>query len=130
MKKALTIMTILIVIIPICSVSVVAQNPQSNSNREKYQLSPLEKIQVAYDAGEIGYEKALLYKVSALFDPNNLPEEYKSDVILVPIKTGTPIMEEVIFNWDNLTPETQALLEEYRVRPPNLPFSYTSVSTN
>ncbi|MCK4476272.1 MAG: VWA domain-containing protein [Methanophagales archaeon] len=126
MKKALTIMTILIVIIPICSVSVVAQNPQSNSNREKYQLSPLEKIQVAYDAGEIGYEKALLYKVSALFDPNNLPEEYKSDVILVPIKTGTPIMEEVIFNWDNLTPETQALLEEYRVRPPNLPFSYTS----
>ncbi len=73
-------------------------------------LDSIALIDQAVAAGRIDYSTGLLYKVYAMFEPESLPQEYRSDV---PAKCGTPVILEVQRNWSRLLPEQRAEIEMY-----------------
>jgi hypothetical protein len=119
MKKALTltIVAISIMVLSICSASVMAQESQDNLTETNPQLSSLEKLQAAYNAKEIDYEDYLLSKYYAIFKQEKLPDQYKSMVPVTPIKCATPLISEIKENWSKLSPRTQEQLSFTFKRP-------------
>jgi hypothetical protein len=72
-------------------------------------------IERAYQEGRISYETSLLYKVYSLLDPQKLPAEYQSST---PGKCATPILREIVRNWDTLTFQVKTELAAYRALLP------------
>jgi hypothetical protein len=76
----------------------------------------MQKIDAAYRAAEITYEKFLENQIFAVFEPNRLPSGFQS-ASPAPIKCGTPLMTEIFLNWRQLPANTQAILKPYLGRP-------------
>ena len=70
-------------------------------------LSLIEKDQ---RAGKLDLDTALRYKAQALFQPDQLPPQYRSTQV---IYDGTPVLVEARREWDRLRPETQELIRRY-----------------
>ena len=86
----------------------------------------LETLKAHYTTGQLSYEQYLVYSALSIFDPDQLPQTYQiSEADLLPVKTGTYIIQEVRSNWDKLSPHNQKLLQSYFARP-SLPFSILS----
>jgi hypothetical protein len=75
-----------------------------------------EKIESAFLAGNIDRSEMLFEQVKALFAPQNLSSNYKSDSPSL-IKSGTEIVMQVLDNWDNFDAEQQELMSSLMSRP-------------
>lgn len=101
-----------------CSTAPPAGDTAGEAPRYPTDERPLDSfalIEQAVSWGRLDYETGLVYKVYALFDPMNLPDEYRSDV---PGKCGTPVVAEVRQNWSRFTTEQRAELSRYVEPPP------------
>lgn len=67
------------------------------------------------DAGQIDYDTSLVYRAYALFDVDRLPDDILADADT--IGEDQAFFGEVRYHWSRLSPETQALLTPYVVRP-------------
>jgi hypothetical protein len=67
-------------------------------------------ITAAADEGRIDYSTSLLYKVYALFEPDSLPAEFRSNV---PMKCATPLIMEVQRNWDRIDADDRSEISMY-----------------
>ncbi|MEP0827854.1 MAG: hypothetical protein HRF51_04965, partial [bacterium] len=76
----------------------------------------IESIDRAADAGVITQGERLVYRLQAVMTPERLPAEFKTASQQL-LKCGTSIVEEVVSNWETLTPEQQALAASYFARP-------------
>lgn len=98
------------------------------SSAAAYSQILYETLKTDYENGNLSYEDYLVFSALNLFDPGKLPQTYQ--IVLadeLPLKTGTFIVQEVKANWNNLSPESQKLLESYLSRP-ELPLSISSPS--
>jgi hypothetical protein len=75
-------------------------------------ISALEKIQADYGVGRLTINERILYKTWAVFDPDKLSDtEYSIPPEEVHIrKSGTPMILEILENWNKLSAETQDIL--------------------
>jgi len=73
-------------------------------------LDSLALIDTAVRAGRLDRSTGLLYKVYVMFEPESLPQEYRSEV---PSKCGTPLVSEVQRDWNQLTPEHRLEISQY-----------------
>ncbi|UCE18103.1 MAG: choice-of-anchor D domain-containing protein [Gemmatimonadota bacterium] len=73
-------------------------------------------IDEAYDEGTIDYETALVQKVFSIFRPQNVDARFKAEG-LGPEKCATSLFMEIGSQWSVLSPETQAQLLPYLLRP-------------
>jgi hypothetical protein len=72
-------------------------------------------IEAALARGEIDEETALVYKVFALFGDERLPPAYRGDDSLV---DDSDALQEAAERLDSLSPQAQAMLEPFLLRPP------------
>jgi hypothetical protein len=80
-------------------------------------LPSLDKINQACRAGKITEGQKLLYGLQTLLAPRDLPDEFKSEA--VPLQAcGTPLVFDVLDNWDKMTEAQQSLATSYLARPP------------
>jgi len=87
----------IVFILVLCTVfSVAADNPDNI----------LDRIETAYQSGELSYAAALKNKVFAIIAPERLAPglEFKAGEF---IKCGTPVFEELARNWTQLSAEVQ-----------------------
>ncbi|MBD3367290.1 MAG: hypothetical protein GF405_03810 [Candidatus Eisenbacteria bacterium] len=77
---------------------------------EDENLSSCALIELAVSQGRLDYGTGLLYKVYSIYEPESLPEEFRSDG---PSKCGSPVVVEVQRNWHRLSPGQQAEIEFY-----------------
>jgi hypothetical protein len=98
----------------ICS-SIYAYS--DNENQQPSVDRILQNIHLAYEAGLIDYETALLNKAYALFDPLKLSPQFRLEGVK-PSKCGTPVILEIQRAWESLKPGTQHQLRAYFQRPP------------
>jgi len=73
-------------------------------------LDSLALIDTAVRAGRLDRSTGLLYKVYVMFEPESLPQEYRSEV---PSKCGTSLVSEVQRDWNQLTPEHRLEISQY-----------------
>jgi hypothetical protein len=85
--------------------------------QEQRQVSTPSLVEQAYVKGEISIDQRVLYHTYAIFEPVKVPEQYRSPF---PEKCGTWILDEILRNWEKLTPETKHILETYGFRPPGI----------
>jgi hypothetical protein len=79
--------------------------------------SSLALIEKAYASGQITRGDKVFYEMQAVLYPQQLPVEFKSEVT-VPVRSGTPYVNNVLDNWDLLSPEQQSAAAAYFNRPP------------
>jgi hypothetical protein len=79
--------------------------------------SSLALIETAYTTGQITRADKIFYDMQAVLYPQQLPAEFKSDVS-VPVRSGTPYINDVLDNWNILSQEQQAAAAAYFYRPP------------
>ncbi len=79
--------------------------------------SSLALIEKAYLSGEISRGDKIFYSLQAVLHPQQLPTIYKSDVTL-PVRSGTPYINDVMDHWDLLNSEQQTAAAAYFNRPP------------
>nr|MBN2277685.1 dockerin type I repeat-containing protein [candidate division Zixibacteria bacterium] len=75
-----------------------------------------ELISEDYSRGLITRADRIYYNLQTMYAPEALPDRYKSQVVS-PMKSGTPLINEAIDNWDLLNPDQQAVLSSYLARP-------------
>jgi hypothetical protein len=68
----------------------------------------LTMIDAAAQSGSLSQETALLYKVRAIRSPQSLPEPYRTKALTLPIRCGTPVVNEALRAAPLLSPEAQA----------------------
>jgi hypothetical protein len=106
-------------LITICLLILTLGNVNAGDDRNS-----LIRIDDAFRAGEIDRSEMLVEKIKALFAPQDLASEFKSDSPSF-IKSGTGLIGEVHDRWDEFSPEQQSLLTSYLGRPSKA-FSYDS----
>lgn len=100
---------------PVPGVGEAGDGETRSYSTDERPLDSFALIEQAVSWGRLDYETGLIYKVYAMFDPMNLPDEYASDV---PGKCGTPVVAEVRQNWGRFTVEQRAELSRYVDPPP------------
>ncbi|MCK4412958.1 MAG: hypothetical protein KAY32_05395 [Candidatus Eisenbacteria sp.] len=88
-----------------------------------YDHPALEAISEAYAADQISKAEAMLYRFYFVMAPERLPAQFS--IPGPPIKSGTPILTEVLTQLDQLTPLMRGEVAGMRLRP-SLPNTRTS----
>jgi hypothetical protein len=78
--------------------------------------TPYQKIELAFQSGQISYTDKLVDQMTAFFAPQNVSAQFKSATPTM-LKSGTGLVMEVLAGWDQFTPQQQALLSQYLARP-------------
>lgn len=112
MKKIIQSLGIVILIL-FAAVSYSDEKPAAVSLK-----SSLELIDAAFQTGSISSGDRLYLGLQSLLAPSDLPDEFKSDATVSPIKCGTPYLSEVLGNWDLLSRDQQMAASQLMARPP------------
>ncbi len=75
-----------------------------------------DKIDAAYQAGQIDQAAMLFEQARAFFSPQDVSGEFKSSTPGY-VKSGTGLIMQIREAWDTFTPEQQAVLASYLARP-------------
>jgi len=110
-KTYINILPTLILLILACQYSF---SRDINNNVEE--KNSIEMIENAYMIGQITLGDRIFYNLQSVFAPEKLPMEFKSETIR-PIRSGTPFINNVLDNWDLLTPDQQVVARAYLDRP-------------
>ena len=94
----------------LCGISLVVA--AEDSDIKTTDLNVLEKD---FIEKKIGLDEYLSYKCYLIFNPAKLPNKYKISV--KPLKSGTPVVDQILKNWDSLSPQAQNELKELLDRP-------------
>lgn len=86
-----------------------------------------ETLRASYESGRLTQEQYLVYSALNIFEPNQVPEEFRIENETLPLKTGTFIVQEIKANWNQLSLSAQKLLAPYFQRP-TLPYNRRSPS--
>lgn len=89
----------------------IMSGPLQAATQSSYQM-----IESAYNNGQLNSEQRLLYLVQSIRDQQALPVRFQSDVKELQ-KSATEIFMEVHDRWDQLSQETQQLLQPLLARP-------------
>lgn len=108
MKVLAVICAFIIFAIPVYS---VAEQLQVKSG------SSLALIDKAYIKGEISRGDKVFYEMQAVLYPQQLPAEFQSNIVM-PVRSGTPYINNVLDNWNLLDSDQQAAATAYFNRPP------------
>lgn len=92
-------------------------NARAKLNSSTFTL--FQRIEQAYQRGEIDYETALLYKMYVLFSPEKVPLRLMQRPFRA-IKCATPLFLELRRNWGKLSWEVQNRLRRYLWRSTKL----------
>ena len=103
-------LSIVILCLLLCGVSLVVA--AEDSNNKNYRFNALEKD---FIEKKIGLNEYLLYKCYLIFNPAKLPNKYK--IFVKPLKSGTPVVDQILKNWDTLSPQAQNELKKLLDRP-------------
>ncbi|MEO0225933.1 MAG: hypothetical protein ABIL05_03155, partial [candidate division WOR-3 bacterium] len=79
----------------------------------------VEKIEAAFDRGEISFEQKILYKALSIKGRDHLPEYLKGDIYYE--KCATPVIVEIYQNWEKLGTKTRDSIKVLLGRP-SLPY--------
>jgi hypothetical protein len=71
-------------------------------------------IEAAYEAGRVNYDEMIALKATLLYEPWNLPDEYRRSA---PDKCGTPLAIEIEAALPVLEPDNAAQIRDMRARP-------------
>ena len=102
-------------IVLLASISIASESDRYLDYR---QAGSVGLIETAYSSGQIIQGDKIFYNLQAVLDPENLPEEYKSGGESI-IRSGTPFVNEVLDNWDLLSPDQQSTAAMLLARPNN-----------
>jgi hypothetical protein len=86
----------------------------SGYSTDERPMDSIALIDRAVGEGLLDYSTGMLYKVYAVFEPMSLPQEYRSDG---PLTARASLVSEVQRNWNQLSPEDRAEIENY-IEPP------------
>lgn len=78
--------------------------------------SSFDKIDDAYQAGTITESDMLFDKMTALYAPQKLADQFRT-ASFTPFKCGTELVQEVQSKWSLFTPDQRAVLSQYLARP-------------
>ncbi len=84
-------------------------------SQEQASESSFDRIDKAYQEGQITIDQTLGYKLVAMFDHTRLPEEYIAGALQP--REGDMILIEIQERWDTLTTETQKIFEPLFLDP-------------
>ncbi|UCB53105.1 MAG: hypothetical protein JSV10_03205 [Candidatus Zixiibacteriota bacterium] len=94
--------------------------------RNQEEPGTLDLIAKAYQNGQIDHETSLLHRVQSIKDRRLLPAHLDAGEKTI-AKCASPILAEVIRDWNLLSPATQSSLNSLMARP-NRQYSYVSPS--
>jgi len=95
------------------SMLIGAREPESGISATS---SSFELIESAYERQEISYGDRIFYQLQAAVAPGDLPERYKGEEIRI-VKCGTPLVNQVLDDWDQLSLNQQEKEASYLSRP-------------
>ncbi len=89
---------------------------------------PISAIAADFRSGKIDINRKAVLQITAIRNPQALPDEYRSVVATgsgVHLRSATPVLVEIIQNWEQLTPATQQAVMAAMARP-SASFTYDS----
>ena len=102
--------SVIILCLLLCRISLVVA--AEDSDIKTTDLNVLEKD---FIERKIGLDEYLSYKCYLIFNPAKLPNKYKISV--KPLKSGTPVVDQILKNWNTFSPQAQNELKELLDRP-------------
>ena len=84
--------------------------------------NPLTLIEADFNKGEMTLDEKALLEIKAIQHPEQLPDKYRQSMAELRSTAGhtsTPIILQIIRDWDQFKPETQAALAQALDRPSN-----------
>lgn len=90
-----------------------AREPESGPNLAS---SSFDLIESAYERQEISYGDRIFYQLQAAMAPGDLPEKFTGERIQI-VKSGTPLVNQVLDDWDQLSLNQQEWATRYLSRP-------------
>ena len=94
------------------------------------ETDPLSLIEADYDQGALTYDEMAIYQVMAIKNDSRLPLKYHFSLSAASeeaLHCATPVLVDIVTNWDRLLPETQVTLSAMFARA-STTFTYGSVA--